>query len=151
MPITIDWGTRVIFIPQSYLTFVSGNVYEMDAHEFHVDLIDLQDDEEGMAFPDTHRHNSAVSLGGIVLAHVVEIINGYTITFEDGQYAVNIVGANNNISDVTNVNQVSVRTFNSAGMVISGSGVTQQDKEDIAALVLQDPTLLTVGKFVGLK
>jgi len=51
------------------------------------------------------------------LARVVEIINDYTITFEDGQYAVNLVGANSNVADRVNVNQVSVRASNSAGLI----------------------------------
>jgi hypothetical protein len=56
-------------------------------------------------------------LAGIILARVVELINSYTITFEDGQYAVNLTGANSNIADKVNVNQVSVRASNSAGLV----------------------------------
>jgi hypothetical protein len=47
----------------------------------------------------------------------VVIVNGYTITYEDGQYAVNLVGANSNVADNVNVNQVSVRSANSAGLV----------------------------------
>jgi len=35
---------------------------------------------------------------------------------KDGQYAVNLVGANSNVGDVVNVNQVSVRSSNSAGL-----------------------------------
>jgi hypothetical protein len=34
-------------------------------------------------------------------------------------YAVNLVGANSNVGEVTNVNMVSVRTSNSAGLVHS--------------------------------
>lgn len=153
MPISVDWDDRIILVPQSYLTPLGGGVYELDVSQFRLDLKDLEDDEIGMIFPDTHRHNTEVSLAGLILARVVEIINGYTVTFEDGQYAVNIVGANSNIADVTNVNQVSVRSFNSAGLqvVTSGSGVTEQDKLDIAALVLQDPSFLTVGKYFGTK
>jgi len=50
---------------------------------------------------------------------VVEIINGYTVTFEDDSYAVNLVGANSNIADVVNLNTVSVRAANSAGLIQS--------------------------------
>ena len=64
----------------------------------------------------THNHVSPISVGGVQLARVVEIINGYTITFEDGQYAVNLAGANSNIGDRVNVNQVSIRSSNSAGL-----------------------------------
>jgi len=61
----------------------------------------------------------------------VEIINGYTITFEDEQYAVTLIGANNNILDVINFNQVSVRPTNSAGLITSQEAWTQSEKYDV--------------------
>lgn len=132
MAISIDWGGRVINVPKADLTLVSGSVYELDVDVFRLALKDLEDGEAGMVFPRTHNHNTEVTVGGVTLARVVEILSPYTVTFEDGQYAVNLVGANSNISDVTNVNQVSIRPQNSAGMIVSGSGVTAQDKTDIA-------------------
>jgi hypothetical protein len=77
-----------------------------------------------MAYPDTHRHVAPVSLGGVTLARIIEIINGYTVTFEDGQYAVNLVGANSNVGDVVNVNQVSVRSANSVGLQVVETAVS---------------------------
>jgi hypothetical protein len=87
-----------------------------------------------------------VVLGGVTYSRFIEFINGYTITFEDDQYAVNLVGSNNNISDVTNVNQVSVRSQNSAGLitVTSGSGLSTDEHDQLMKA-------LTVGKFLGLK
>lgn len=140
MAITIDWGTRVINVPQADLTLVSGVLYELNVHAFHQILRGLEDDDEGMIFPTTHNHSSTVTISGTVLAHVVEIINGYTITFEDGQYAVNLVGANNNILDVTNINQVSVRSNNSAGLIVSS--VDQAALDEIKAKVALIPALL---------
>lgn len=122
MAITIDWGTRVIFIPRNDLTLIQlapTEIRELNLNEFRMSLKDLEDSEDGIAFPDTHRHNTEVTIAGLVLARVIEIINGYTITFEDGQYAVNLVGANSNVADVVNVNQVSVRSQNSAGLISS--------------------------------
>jgi len=129
--ITIDWGAKIINIPQSYLTDLGGGVYELDTDQFRLDLKDLEDDEEGMNFPDTHRHTTEVVLSGVTYARFVEIINGYTITFEDGQYAVNLTGSNNNISDVTNVNQVSVRSFNSAGLITVSNECDEDLNKDI--------------------
>ncbi len=117
MAISIDWGTKVIYVPQSYLTSVGGGVYELDINQFRLDLKDLEDSEAGMSHPTTHNHNTEVSLGGVTYARIVEIINGYTVTFENGSYAVRLAGANSNIEDVTNVNNVSVRSNNSAGLV----------------------------------
>jgi hypothetical protein len=119
MAITVDWANKIINVPKADMTLVQSNPTEirrLDIDAFRLTLKDLEDDE-GMPFLDTHRHNTSVDVGGVTLARVVEIINGYTITFEDGQYAVNLVGANSNIADITNVNQVSVRSSNSAGLV----------------------------------
>lgn len=119
MAISINWATRVIAVPQSDLTFLGGVEYELDINWFREQLNDLQDDAEGMPFPTTHNHNTEVNVGGLTLARVVEIINGYTVTFEDvgSPYAVNLTGANSNIAIVTNVNNVSVRPQNSAGLI----------------------------------
>ena len=135
MSLAINWATKVISVPQLYLAPKGGSVYELDVDVFRKDLKSIEDSEVGMIFPDTHRHNAEVAIGGVTYARTVEVINGYTVTFEDGQYIINLVGANNNLLDVANLNQVSIRPSNAAGLIVSGSGVTQQDKEDIAVEV----------------
>jgi hypothetical protein len=120
MAISINWGTRVIFVPKDYTTLVQlspNEIRDLDSNQFHLDLRDLEDNENGIPNPDTHFHQTELTFGGVTYARIIIIINGYTVTFEDGQYAVQIQGANTNIADVTNVNQVSVRSFNSAGLV----------------------------------
>ena len=122
MAITVDWGTKIINVPKADTQLVSAGppeIRQLDIDLFRLTLKDLEDDEAGMPFLNTHSHNTSVTVGGVTLARVVEIINGYTITFEDGQYAVNLVGANSNIADVANVNQVSIRSANSAGLTFS--------------------------------
>lgn len=122
MAISINWGTKVITVLKTDLTLIQSTptvIYNMDLNLFRLSLKDLEDSEDGMHFPITHNHSPEVSLGGLTYARVIEIINGYTITFEDGQYAVNLIGANSNVADNVNVNQVSVRSNNSAGMISS--------------------------------
>lgn len=117
--VTVDWKNKIIFVPKAEMILIQAvptEIRQLDLDIFRKNLKDLEDDAEGMTFLDTHRHNTTVTVGGAVLARVVEIINGYTVTFEDGQYAVNLVGANSNVGDVVNVNQVSVRSSNSAGL-----------------------------------
>jgi len=121
LAISIDWDARIIFIPKADTQLIVAGppqeIRQLNLNDFRLALKALEESEEGMPFLDTHTHNSEVLLGGIVYARVVEIINGYTITFEDGQYAVNLIGANSNVGDVVNVNQVSVRSSNSAGLI----------------------------------
>ncbi len=119
MAISVDWPNKIINIPRNDLILLQSiptEIRELDMNSFRLSLKDLEDDSEGISWLDTHRHVAPISVGGVTLARVVEIINGYTVTFEDGQYAVNLKGANTNLADVTNVNQVSVRSSNSAGL-----------------------------------
>jgi len=139
--LSITWGTKIINVLQADLTPVTGTLYELDTDQFRKDLKSLEDGEDGMPFPDTHTHNTEVTVAGVTYARFIEIINGYSITFEDGQYSVRLAGSNNNFFDVENgilnQNQVQVISGNAAGLivVVSGSGVTSQDKLDIADAV----------------
>lgn len=155
MAITIDRINKVISIPKADTTLVSStpDIRSIDVDTLRLALKVIEASEEGMPFDDTHVHTPPVTFAGVTLARIVEIINGHTITFEDGQYAVNIVGGNSNIADVTNVNQVSLRSFNSAGLVqvTSGSGVTSQDKTDIANLTNAGSEALKKTEFLALK
>jgi hypothetical protein len=122
MAITINWPTKVINVPKADMLLVQSvpsEIRELDIDAFRLELKAIEASIEGMPFVDTHSHSPPVTVGGVTLARVVEIINGYTVTFEDDQYAVNLVGANSNIGDVANVNQVSVRSANSAGLTYS--------------------------------
>ena len=119
MAISIDWPTGVITVPKADMTLIQSaptEIRQLNLDTFRLTLRDLEDDPSGMPWLKTHNHNTSVTVGGVTLARVIEIVNGYTVTFEDGQYAVNLVGANSNVGDVVNVNQVSVRSANSAGL-----------------------------------
>lgn len=116
MAITIDYTTRVINIPKADLTLIQSTpleVYEFDIEAFRLELKDMEDNAGGMPFVDTHFSSTAVTAKGAIVARVFEIINDYTVTFEDGAYTVNLVGASTNIAEVTNLNQVQVRGISS--------------------------------------
>lgn len=117
--ITINWATREIFVPKSELLLLQSSpveIRQLNIDDFRLALKDLEDSADGIVFPDTHIHYPPVDMGGVILSRVIKLINNYTVTFEDGQYAVNLVGANSNIGDRVNVNQVSVRSANSTGL-----------------------------------
>lgn len=137
MTIQIDWNTRVISVPQADLTYVSPGVYSLNVEDFRLWLKDIEDSEEGMAFPDTHRRNAPVTLSGTTYAQTFEIINGYTVTFEDGSYRVRVIGGNHNISDVMVANSVSIEIGNSAGLIAvdTGGGGAAPTEGQIAAAV----------------
>lgn len=125
--ITVEWGTRTIFVPRSETTLVQSmpsEVRELDLELFRRALKDAEDEEDGISYPDTHTHNTTVSVGGLTLARVVQIINDYTVTFEDGIYSVNVFGGNTNMGDVLNRNSVGVNFSNSAGLIVQSETVT---------------------------
>ena len=118
--IYVSWSEKIIYIPRSYMTLMQEEPFEIRRlylDDFRLALKSLEDDPNGMGNIDTHQHNTLVNVGGVVLARVIEIINGYTVTFENGLYAVTLYGANSNVGDVTNVNNVSIRSANSAGLI----------------------------------
>ncbi len=140
MAISIDQGTRLITIPQADLSFVSGTLYTLDTNAFRNNVMAILDDESHIWLPDAFSHNTEVAVAGVTYARIIEFINSFSIQFEDtgSAYTVRLEGSNNNIFDVENgilvpTNRVTVISTNSAGLqtVVSGSGVTQQDKDDI--------------------
>lgn len=119
MAISISPSTKVITIPQADLIPIGGVNYQLDTNAFRIALKDWEDNEEGIYHPKTHNHNTVVTIGGLQYARTLEILSPYTITFQSvgTPYKVFLVGSNNNILDVTNLNDVSVSPNNSAGLI----------------------------------
>lgn len=151
MALSIDWATRVISIPQSDLTLITGSLYELDTNAFRLEILSILGDEVGMPFPRAINHNTEVTIAGTVYARLFSIINGWSVEFTpDSQWTVRLTGSNNDMFDVENgiliQNQVQVIPNNSAGLqtVSSGSGLsTPQDdrlREIWQRLALDDAT-----------
>jgi len=121
MAISVNEVTKVITVPQADLTPLGGSDYEFDTNAFRLELKNWESSVAGSWRSITHNHNLPVTVGGVTLARVFEIINGYTVLFEDvgSPYRVNLAGSNNNILDVKVLNQVSIASANSAGLTFS--------------------------------
>ena len=121
MPISTNWMTGEIYVPKDYLTLIDigpPEFRELDVNVFRLDLTALHDDPDGRIHPHPYVHDTETTLSGIVYARKLQIVSPYFVTFEPGGYAVLLVGANNNILDVSTVNGVSIRPNNSAGLQI---------------------------------
>ena len=136
MALSIDWLNKIIFVPKSDLTFIGGTLYQIDTNDFRLELKAIEASEDGMPHLDTHRHNTEITIAGDIYARAIEIINGYTVTFEDGQYAVKLVGSNNNIHDegIINRNQVSLVPTNSAGLIRADITALATDIQELLGL-----------------
>jgi hypothetical protein len=144
-----DPNDITITVPKTDLTLVSGTLYEHDTETFRQELIDWEDSEIGMSFPRTHTHNTTVTIVGLTLARVIELIAPYSIEFEDGPYSVKLVGSNNNLFDVEGgilkQNQVQIISNNSAGLqvVATSSGLSAAQA---AQLVIIEQILRNTNK-----
>lgn len=141
---SINWTNKRITLQQSELTLVSGVLYELDVDAFRLALKDIEDSEEGVAFDVTHRHNTQVVLSGVTYARTFEIINGYSLAFEDtgSAYTVRCVGANHNLADVfvPGGSEVSLIIGNSAGLIAVSGGGGGPTAAQIADAVWDEPT-----------
>lgn len=160
MAISINWATKVITVPRADLSNLGGGIYELDVDAFRLELKDIEDSEAGQVFPATHRHNTQVTLSGVTYARTFEVINGYTVEFEDvgSSYTVKCSGANHNLADVKVVNQVSLLIGNSAGLISVQTGTSPADLWGALLADNNDPgtfgervqKLLTSAKFLAL-
>lgn len=121
--ITINRLTKVISVEIVDLIFTGTdgtgrNIYSFDTDAFRNSLNAIEDSEGGIVYVDSHIHNTEIVLSGVTYARFIEFINGYSISFEEGTYAVNFINSNNNIADVAVINSVSIRPQNSAGLVV---------------------------------
>lgn len=119
MATSVNWITGVITIPRADMPIVtvSPEIRELDIDALRLELRDLEENPDGRPWTRTHDHNTQITLSDTTYARSVIFLPPYTITFEDGQYTVKTFGANHNLIDVKNPNQVSVITENSAGLI----------------------------------
>ena len=71
--ISVNYNTKVIFIPKSDLTLIQSSpteILEMDLNWFRMQLKSWEDDPPGMVMPTTHNHVAPISVGGVTLARV---------------------------------------------------------------------------------
>lgn len=136
MSYSVNWITKVISIPTADLTLVSGTRYSLDMADFLAEVRRLEwEPTEGLWAPPILYHtDTRYDFAGANYAPFDDMINDYTIQFTGVATRVDLLGSNNDIIDVLIPTGVSVVPSNSAGLqvVVSGSGITEQDKLDIA-------------------
>lgn len=111
--LTVNWNTNVITVPLTDLTLVSGTNYQLTVDFWWQLIRDKTDDVD--AAPNSRLYNNIPPTSST--PRIVEVLAPYTVTFENGNYSVNIVGGNTNLRDVVNKNNVSVNTNNTTGFI----------------------------------
>jgi len=127
MAYTVNWVTKVFTIPQSDLTFVSGNNYSLSLVDVHEELRRLEwAFTDGLWAAQIAKFYETVTLSGIPKTPSVEIINDYTFDFTGSNYNVILTNYDNNLVDVyIPSNGVSILGNNSVGRqtISTGSGL----------------------------
>lgn len=126
-----------ITVPQAYLTFVTGSLYELDTDAFWDDLKSREDDEDGIVFGDLQIRFSSYTVAGVTFAPA--LLMQAEVVFEDtgSAYSVRLAGTNNDIFDVENgilipTDKVTIIAQNSAGLVEVGtSGLTATESQQL--------------------
>lgn len=131
MAISLIQATNRIFVPKADTTLVSASpdIRSLDMDFFHNELRTLETLVENAVYEITHEHVTTFDLDVITLQRVVKIIGLWLVEFEEVglPYAVQLIGGNSNIDSKAVVNNVSVRSFNTAGAIVvstGGSGLT---------------------------
>jgi hypothetical protein len=138
MPITVDWTSKEVYVPKADLNpgLVSGTFYRLDTNWFKNQLRALEASVYGIVNTRIVDHSTQYTVAGVTYARKVEIVNTYSVTFEDGQYSVELTGSNNNIWDIENLvlnqNQVQVIPTNSAGLIVGQTSISDSDRLAIA-------------------
>ena len=134
MAYSVDWVNRIITIPQSDLTLISGVNYSLDITDVHIEIRRLENDfNEGLWAAQVIDFKETVIVSGISKSPTVLFINNYQIAIGGSNINVFLSGPDSNLVDVfIPGNGVSIVGNNSVGKQQVGSGVTEQDKLDIA-------------------
>jgi hypothetical protein len=147
MAYAVNWITKVVTIPTSDLTLVSGSRYRLDMADFLSEIRALEaDPSQGLWADQIVEHTrEKVNFAGADYAGFDEIINGYTVLFTGLATRVDLVGSNNNLTDVLIANGVSVVPSNSAGLqLVATGGSTGPTAGEIAAAVVSALNATTI-------
>lgn len=114
MSILIDWLSKVITVHKADLAVVqlSPEIRQLNLGSFHLTLRALEAAYLGMPYPQTHTNVTPYVVGDVAIPRVMHFVNGYTITFENGDYTVWVVGGASNIQGVVTPNDVVVELHN---------------------------------------
>jgi len=127
MTYAVNWTTKVVTIPLSDLTFVSGTNYTLDAGDVWIELRRLEaSPSDGLWADQIAEFANTQTLSGLNYSAILKMINGYTWDTDTTNKTISLLGINNNLLDVfIPGNGISVLANNSGGKIevdVGGGG-----------------------------
>lgn len=127
MSYSVNWTTKVITVPLTDLTLISGSNYSLDTGEFWIEMRRLEaSPSDGLWAEQAIEYVNTQTLSGIEYVAIVKVINGYTWDTDTTNKTISLLGGNSNLLDVfIPGNGISVLANNSAGkqIISTGSGL----------------------------
>jgi hypothetical protein len=126
MVYSVNWTTKVITVPLTDLTLVSGSNYTLDTGDFWIEMRRLEASTgDGLWTLQVIEFINTQVLSGLSYSAIVKVINGYTWDTDTPNIIISLLGKNSNLLDVfIPGNGVSVLANNSAGKIETGSGLS---------------------------
>jgi hypothetical protein len=130
----MDWDNKQILVTSPQSDVLVQNLIDF--------IRAAEDDEEGIVVPQIAAASGKESLGGSVATGItLELLDDWQLKFWAGSYTATISGGNliggisgDPVAYTAGVQVVIIQSAAST-IVVTGSGVTEQDMEDIAAEV----------------
>jgi hypothetical protein len=130
----MDWDNKQILVTSPQSDVLVQNLIDF--------IRAAEDDEEGIVVPQIAAASGKESLGGSVATGItLELLDDWQLKFWTGSYTATISGGNliggiagDPVAYTAGVQVVIIQSAAST-IVVTGSGVTEQDMEDIAAEV----------------
>lgn len=137
MSYAVNWVAKVISIPTSDLTLVSGDHYSLDMADFLAEVRRLEwDFSEGLWAPAIIFHtDTRFDFAGANYAPFDAFLNGYQVQITGTATRVDLLGSNNDFIDNLIVSGVSIVPSNSAGLQIVSGGAAQDDITHVRKLL----------------
>lgn len=117
MAYTVNWVTKVVTIPLTDLTLVSGSNYTMNVDFAHDEIRRLEwEFSDGLWAEHAIDFVETQVLSGITYVPIIKLVNGYTWFVDASNINIFLIGSNSNFLDTfIPGNGVSVLANNSAG------------------------------------
>jgi len=143
---SINWLTKVVTVPLSDLTLISGTSYSMNVDFAHDEIRRLEwEFADGLWAEHAIEYINSQVLSGLVYSPIVKMVNGYTWFVDTTDIVVSLLGSNTNFLDTFIPGLgVSVLANNSAGKIISGSGLSPE--QDATLTAIDDNVIIVDGK-----
>ena len=127
MAYSVNWATKVVTVPLTDLTLVSGFNYTLDTGDFWIEMRRLEASAgDGLWAEQVIEYANTQLLSGLTYSAIVKMINGYTWNTDTTNKNISLLGFNSNLLDTFIPGSgISVLANNSAGKqtITSGSGL----------------------------